>query len=387
MARRTVQTHDYTYVFSSDGFAPMERQTWGLIRARLVDEMTGEPPDLGLAIETTFPNVFPRVAQDGLVGLAGSPVVAFPNLAALNYLVPIVLRAEGYVSRPLTVTVPLDPGFPGTFAVTDLGDVRMHRLPTLIRGRTARVAGNGTLPVGGATVRVTGLWRTLPPAHAMVPPETPDLVSLRPSLYADRTTATGRLRRRNITPVMGQDKRLLSVATRGSANVRLSDRIGLAAGAVLLIDALDPDRREIVRVATVDATSAADQPALVTLVLPLAYEHRDGVLARRATLQPAGATNALRQDALAGDVCVFLNTMSGLNTANVVEVFGGGPNEFHDVGQFTTTSDANGYYRLPLISRVAQLVIRAEDGVHTPDVPTYCPDYHTPENRLNFALR
>jgi hypothetical protein len=388
MAERTVQTRDYSYVFSSDGFAAIERQTWGLVRARIVDELTGDPPDTALAITTSFPNVLPRVATFGLVGLAGAPIAAFPHLATQSYAVPITLQAEGYISRPQTVTIPMTPGFPGAFGVTDIGDMPMHRLPVVLRGRVVLVNGIGTAAISGATVSVEGLWRTLPPANVSVPPDPPNIVSLRPALSADRAAALGSLRRRNIVPVLGQDKQLLDAAAPGSVTVRLSDRVGLAAGRILQIDPMDPDRREISRIAAVDDTSAVDRAAVVTLEQPLALEHRSGVLAQRANLTPAGPNNTFAQDALAGDTCVFLNAMSGLNTASVVEVLGGpGPNEFHDAALFTVTSDVNGYYRLPPISRVAQLLLRAADGVHVAATPTYCPDYDAPENRLNFSLR
>jgi hypothetical protein len=111
---------------------------------------------------------------------------------------------------------------------------------------------------------------------------------------------------------------------------------------------------------------------------------------RRVTPQPGGPNNQLNREAIPGDTCVFLNSMNALGLANVVEIFGGGvglPSEYHRVSHFQTTSDTSGYFRLPPLSRVAQLEIQADDGgIHQTIRRTLVPNYDERENRLDFIF-
>jgi hypothetical protein len=59
------------------------------------------------------------------------------------------------------------------------------------------------------------------------------------------------------------------------------------------------------------------------------------------------------------------------------------------VKTFSVTSDAAGYYRLPPLSRVAQLEVHAEKivGAQTFHATTvFRPDYQQRDNRLDFIL-
>jgi hypothetical protein len=107
------------------------------------------------------------------------------------------------------------------------------------------------------------------------------------------------------------------------------------------------------------------------------------------TPQAPGFSNPLIRDAQAGDSCLFLNSMTDLATATVIEVQGapGDPVEFHRVARFEATSDVDGYYRLPLLSRVAQLEIQADDGgAHPVITRTFAPNYEDRENRIDFVF-
>jgi hypothetical protein len=93
---------------------------------------------------------------------------------------------------------------------------------------------------------------------------------------------------------------------------------------------------------------------------------------------------------LFADSCVFLDAVSGLATGQEVEISGGpAPAEYHSVRNFSVASDADGYYRLPPLSRVAQLVIRAEKTVGAQTFQAtriFRPDYQQRDNRLDFML-
>src|SRR5437763_16353501 len=289
MTRRVVNVGSEAVLFSSDGQPPLADRTWALVRARVVDELTGEPPVTRMIVETDRTDINTRAAAGGLVGLVGIPSRAFPALSAQDYTVGLTVGAEGYVARREAVKVAKNVGFPGVFAATNVGDLALHREPVVVSGRTVLDASGTTTPVAGATVQLTGVWRTLPPANVVVPAESPLLVSLEPPTYFARAAAPGRLRRRNMTPVAGQDKQLLASAPAGSATLKLSDRVGLAAADVIAVGEGDPERTEYLVIDSVKGATAADQPAAPTLVYPPAREHAAGTVARKVTPQAAGA--------------------------------------------------------------------------------------------------
>jgi len=204
----------------------------------------------------------------------------------------------------------------------------------------------------------------------------------------------GSVRRRDVVAVPGVDKDLLTWAASGDSTVRLSDQVQLASGDVLMIDALNPDLVEYLTIATITGASSADQPASITLTYPLAYEHKPNVVVRKVTLQVAGADNAFARDAISGDSCVFLasmsnlSTMSATNTQNVVEIIGGSPAEYHSLSLFSLQSDALGYFQLPPLSRVAQVDIQADRGGGMPSRVTssITLDYSGDENQVDILF-
>ena len=70
--------------------------------------------------------------------------------------------------------------------------------------------------VAGATVEIVGYWPNFPPAN--VDPttvmEAPDLLALSPPFYASRAAGLTQLQRRDVAPVIGQEKTLLLSADR-----------------------------------------------------------------------------------------------------------------------------------------------------------------------------
>ena len=119
---------------------------------------------------------------------------------------------------------PVVPVVESDFATADAGEIALHREPTAIFGRIVKNSSGGTVPLAGATVRLIGVWRTPPPANAAVPPDPPNLVSLRPPLYAQRAAIAGQLRRRNLPAIpdpVTAEKRLLDDASATSTSVRV----------------------------------------------------------------------------------------------------------------------------------------------------------------------
>lgn len=318
------------------------------------------------------PGVNMEIVKITLLGPGANQVTFKPELSLLH-----------------AINEPVVPVVPNDFAPADIGDLFIHREPVVILGRTVLATGNTTTPISGATVAITGVWRTFPPVNVIVPADPPNIVSLLPSLYFARTAATGRLRRREMTPVVGEDKRLIEETYEGSNRLRLSDRVNLFPAQIILIDSVNPELMEYMTINTISGASSADQPATITLTYPVAHSHRRDAVVRRVIPQPPGLDNQFAQDAIVGDTCVFLNSMNDLIATNVVEIFGGGPlAEYHALSRFSVSSNAEGYFRLPPLSRVAQLEIQADDsGAHPTINQIFSPNYTQRENRIDFVFR
>jgi hypothetical protein len=305
MGRRVVQVEGRAVLFSGEDPPPLGDRFWALIRARMVDELTGNPLASPFSLSTTTKGLTPRLASDGVCGFTGIPSNAFPRLGMQNYGVRMVIEAAGYVAREHDVQVPQTPGFPALFQPPPLVDIRLHREPTVIHGRAVRATGTATSPLAGAIVRITGIWRTPPAATASTPASPANLVSLAPPLYAARAAGVGRLRRRNIVSVLGDDKSLLAAVTAGANRLEISNRRNLGVNDIVLIDALNPDVVEYLTITAVDGVSGPDQPARLTLAYPTRRPHQKGAVVRKGTPQPLGVVRTFADAAQRGDTCVW----------------------------------------------------------------------------------
>ena len=389
MSRRTIQVGNQRIVFSPDDPVSLVNRLQALAKLRITDELTGGPPDSAIDLQVRERGVTPRVAGDGLAGVVGFPQQVIPSLNSQDYFVNLTVTAQGYLARDVRQKIPQDFAFPQHFAPPQL-NLALHREPATISGRTVRFIGNISTPLGGARISLTGIWRTAPPANVIVAPDPPNLISLQPPMYLDRSALTQFLRPGDLPALAGGDKTLLDDVPPGTNSIRLSDRQGLAAGDVLQIDANQPDLTEFIEIKTVPVTSAPDQPTLITLNQGLMQSHRRDSVVTRTLPQPPGIQRPFTVDATTGDTCVFLDNLTGLAAAHEVQITGlPGQDEYHKLTTFSVLSDADGYYRLPPLSRVAQVEIHAEKivGLQTFKVTTtFCPDYHQRENRLDLTL-
>ena len=192
--------------------------------------------------------------------------------------------------------------------------------------------------------------------------------------------------------------RLMDDTPKGGNSMRLANPGSLLPNDLLSVDASEPDLTEHMGVATVTSGATAGQPLKITLRHPLAYQHRRDALVRRVVLQPSGINNLLDQDlnvsdpnANAQDVCVLLNSSNDLDQpagqAFVAEITSGPTVEYHRFKTFSVTSDAQGFFRLPQLSRVAQLEITADRGAGNPLISSvFSPDYTNPANRVDFVF-
>jgi hypothetical protein len=385
MTTRVLDSGRLRYTVSLEDAAPPANAAWAVVQARGIDELTGEPPLVPVSMRTELANFSPRTAAGGLAALAGIPAQLFPKLAAQPYDVPFTLSADGYLPVTDTADLPADAQFPARFVPARMGDYALHREPVEIFGRVFQRVNGNAVAVPNAQVEITEVWPMIPPPDGSVPPEGPFFVSLHPPLLAPRNTAAGRLRRRNVTPVLGQDKALEEAAEAGSLEMTVSNRTGLNPNTVVLVDA-DPAIQELLTIDTITPVGAPDLPAVLRFTHATAYRHRRGALVRRVTLAGPGPARQFQRDAIPGDRTVFLNNLNTLSTARVVEVFGGAAAELHALGLPAVQADGEGAYRLPPLHRVAQLTVQATDGGNTSDPVTFVPDYTRRENRLDIGF-
>jgi hypothetical protein len=369
---------------SDDGPLPGGRLS-ELAAARLVDETTGRPPLGAITVRADIAGT-PRVGSGGVVGVVGIPQDVL--VASQTRTVALTVEPEGFLPRTVPVTVTTDSFFPATYAPPSIGDAPIHRAPVIIEGRVVQAIAGGTTPLAGAQVRVTGIWRQVPAANVVVPPDPPDLVALDPPLQRDRRAASATLTPLPLTPAAGDQRTLLADVAASAVRLRVSDALGIVApGTRVAVDAGDGDRLEYGDVVALEAASTPDQPAWITLAVPLARGHRTGAAVPRVTAGAAGAARAVAQDALSADPVLFLANTGGLTTGDTVEISDGAPpDEHHRVSLFDVVTDAAGYYRLPPLSRVGQLVVRAQAGALAPVEVELRPDYPQSYQRLDFVL-
>lgn len=393
MSRRIVTTQQQQYTISPADEPPPGLRTWAVLQLRLFDELTDQPqlPPRGLVtLRALTPHTTPRVATDGLAGLVGVPQLAFPALRTQAYPVRAHIEADGYLAQEIEQTLPLQSAFPHAFTPLPWLDVPLHRQPVTLHGRTLRRNGAGTVTAAGARVEITEISRSIRPAPAAVAYQPAHLVSLSPPLATARQAGIAALAGRNYS----DEKRLVENAPVGANQIALSNRQNLSVGDTLWLDALQPARREQHTINTLSGGLNPGEPVTVTLAAPLAQAHARNAVALKDNGGVPWASVDFAVDALPGDVCVFLTSAATVadgyalaadNPPAVPPL----PDEMFEVRRFVVTSDAQGYYRLPPLHRVAQAKIHAELIISPATYETeveFRPDYTQAENQLDLIL-
>lgn len=395
MARRIVATASKTYTVAMDDLRPAGRRLWGIVRGWLIDELTQRPIVGRVTIKTDKEGMVQQAVASGIAGLVGIPERVFSkvdpatgiyDLAINAQQFTIVFGAEGYLSRRWRVSVGPIPGFPDISVPISLGAVEMHRQPIIIRGRVMR-NGSPLAPAGGLTVAITAVWRRLPSATATPPADPCTIMAICPAIRYPRTVATARVRRREVVNVSGEDKTLLEYVTAGTQQFHCSNRVGLSTGDILTVDPGDPSVAEYVPIAAIDGAAGESQPARVSLSYPLAFSHRRDAVVRRVNPQGPGTDNTLAVDALTGDSCLLLDSVADLVSASTVEISDGAqPDEYLRILPYSATTDAEGFFQLPPLHRVAQLNLSIHGGSLSADIDGFIPDYNRREDWFDVVV-
>jgi hypothetical protein len=474
MAPLTVTVDRHTYSFTPDDNDLATRRHRAIVRGRLVDELTGQPPRAAAELSVAERGCVARVAEDGLFGLVGRPWLACNPLLAPSLRVTLSIRAAGFLPIELPVNIPFDrreltaaaarntnalalddasglavgqrllvgdiasPALPGAphadieelaeivalgnpgphdvllrgplrfdhpvhalvapeaFAAADLLDLELHRAPVVIHGRTLQRTNAGLVAVPNVHVGVTEVWRRPPPPAGGVPPEAAAVVALDPPLAADWPAATAWVTVRDLPadPTV-PGKRLLADVEPGSRTLPLSDLAGLAAGDILIVDGGDAAHVEFARAQSFAGAAAASEPGVAVVDEGLVRGHSRDARVYRAAPQPRGVQKTLVRDARIGDPCVFLNDITGIGGPHDVELSIGGaaPFAYRRLTVLAATSDWEGWYRFPPLTRIGQMTLRAS-APPPPGPPaladrvvTFLPDYAETENRLDIVFQ
>jgi len=386
MTTRLETVGETLYRFTPDP-PPHAADRWrSIARARLLDEITREPVLQNIVVTSARKSLVARVASDGLVGLVARPEREYPALATTAIDVRLTVASPGYLPRELAGSLGPIAGFPTSFAPLDFGDVMLHRPGVTLAGRIVRNTA-AAQPIAGATVRIDAIWSTLPPPNWTPPSlqEPPNLVALDPGLYASRS-ATATIARRDLT-LSAQTKTLVLPLSAGQTQVRLSDRLGIAAGTVLVIDRDDPMRVEAIELALVDTSSTPDQPALATLAHPAKRLHRDGVICTAGTPQaPQNPTTFARAGGVADPVAATAAAPAFAAGAFVEINDGVATREFQRIGRYETAADAAGFFRLPPLARVAFIRLRVQHAGFTDAQPLIAIDYRSTVQHITVRM-
>ncbi|MGE5097192.1 MAG: hypothetical protein ACM3SO_18805 [Betaproteobacteria bacterium] len=289
-----------------------------------------------------------------------------------------------------------DPVVADAWTPVDLGVLGLRREPVVIRGRAVRrdASAGIDVPVAGATIAVTDFWWTLGAVRLQQPgvmtQPNPALrafaLGISPGLYASRPVPGGQLASIALAPA-AIEHLLLGDAAAGDARIRVSNRAPLAAGALLRVDPDAGDDAETLEIASVSGYGPPDQPGDVQLRFALRRDHRSGV---RVLLLNAGAVAApktLRRAAAPGDRCVFVDDASGIAAGTSVRVSGGtAADEEQVAAPLTASSDAQGYFRLPPLQRIAALRLRASAAALPAFDFRFEPDLAARENWLDVVF-
>jgi hypothetical protein len=383
MAHSTLTEKNWQYVVNTDADLPVAQRLWAVVKTELRDELTNGPLAGSTRLTSDHPEFIGIARTEGGAGLLGVPANVLSQHKTQTYPLRVAVDSDGYVPDAKSFTIPSSLLFPTDFTPFDLGIWPLRRQPISIYGRVSLISGTDLLPVAGAHVSLTKLWRIIPSPVLNPPPDPFVVASLRPALYAARPVGAAITRQPlNLIPSTFTTQKDPQA---GDSWVFLSNTVGLAAGQILAFDRLDPEHAEFLTIASITGSTAPSQPASVQLLFPLAERHTAVEL---MTPGAAGAANTLGVDAIPGEVILLANSLTGISNTDVIRVAGGssGP-EYHTAFLFAVLSDSRGLYRLPKLSRVAQLELIANDGVHNPVPQPVIPDYREGQNRVDFDLR
>jgi hypothetical protein len=345
MARRTVTAGPLTYVIADEDPAALDLRWWAVLRTRVVDEITGAPPNAPVRIVTDTPKCRPRAAANGVCGLVARPRDVSPALLDRNGL-RAEIEVPGYLALPLTAAI--DAARRSLPGGATLGDPFLTMAPAEPPIRRQFRPGRGVL-----------MRRTVPDDPdeftrvrevAGVVPD--DQVPLEQPV---RTT-------RGISPMTGVPIVLADQLLHHASPARLTGRARRQILAGSAPTAAPATRLGISGVWWTNAevranTNPPHPPDFVSLSAPLSFAHARGATVEDCTLTPDGVPRGLTDAAHRGDTVVSVRPWNALNAAggDVLELdrAPSAERELVVTAPFTPPSSAAAPAAVPLRARLA----------------------------------
>lgn len=314
-----------------------------------------------------------------LIGTPDSTGVEFVTISATG-------PGPSQVTLAATPTITFPTGSPVQPLPPDQ-KLALHPQPTILEGCVLKRAGSTITALPNAPVRLSKLWIEAPPAGSAAQPEPPTpgifpappweppIGALWPPMYAD--FPKGCAIEFEDRPVDGAmpPKTILDDLPPGTVLLRFSDANSLNLGDVVAIDADDSGRREIVEVTKITLTGAAADWAWITINNPVQLLHRRNAIVRRLQSVAPSLTRALNYDAATGDSVLLFDTTT-VAGSHQIRLVDGPRHSYHRVSIYSTTSDGDGYYRLPPITRAGKIELAAKDSGSAAHIEVeIAPDY------------
>jgi hypothetical protein len=304
MTRRTVTVAEQSVWIADDDPPLPELGWWAVLRTRVVDEITEQPPHVPPRISSATPRLLPRVSDDGVCGLVARPRDASTALVTPGGL-SATIRVDGYLPQVLDPAIDAArrvlPGGAGAGStLLTIAPAETADRPQFRPGRGVMVERNAPAEPEQFTLHADP---PAPPALNQVPLED----SVQPGRAVNARVAG--------VPVVLADQHLHRaepVHIRGRALRQPAPASAPipAPGARVGMRGLWWTQREVV------ANSVPPHPArLVASAAPLAFAHDAGVPVDRVTLVPDGTPRACRARAFADGSELAVHPWTALNPA------------------------------------------------------------------------
>lgn len=333
-----------------------------VIIGEVTDEVLGAALDDGLTVTTDRPDLASDVKTQGLYAVAGYAKQVFPRINTMNYSVNVEFSAPGFASQTLSVAIPQNTLFPV------LAPVALRRLPVQLQGRV--VKNSLRTPIPGALVTS---------GDSPQPSAAPPALALRVPLAAGHPSgATVQA----VTLAVVGSAQLQQPAAAGTTVLDLSTRTGLAPGVLVQVA---NGSQTLLEYGVVDHLGAgnASQAGQVFLTQPLIRSYGADALTtiQFFTAALTGVATQLTDDADVGDGVLLAAQWLTASTL-VVDPNTPAAAEYHELGALT---DADGYYALGGLGRVASLFLYATQGALNQVVEWHL-EFDQPVNVVDFRL-
>lgn len=257
----------------------------------------------------------------------------------------------------------------------------------MIRGKVLEQSRSGRIPVAGAEVVVSGIWRTLPEVVTQRAAQ-PLMVTVYPPLYHDRSPGTP-CQMGQLNAGGTEQMKLLEHTSPGTTKLHVANASHLRPSDLVRIEGNWPDRTEVMAIVSIQPTSVTNQPAWITVAWPLVWSHSAQTTVEQLDARWGAPTHRVRLEGHKGESCLFVDSTNEFVTDSYVKIGDGSgaiPVEYHRLALFHAMSQREGDYRFPILQRVAQLMIAVSQGGVKRKEQTWQPDYSLPINQVDIVL-